>query len=191
MSLLGFTDWVGGVWDLLTGKPQTWYDRVDAAQKALAVRAAEVNAVGAAPWNAVRDAFFAASQGPELEFLSFSDINEGITKFLKSLIITRDHAPGDDEISHAENYNRQYGRYIDYVKSMLPEIAAQVAADAEAVRSALGQGRMGSPSAVGKQALIDELERRAKLLGAGLGLAALAYLAIPVVLMAAFSGGRR
>jgi hypothetical protein len=188
-DLSGITDWVGGVWDLITGKPQSWFDRIDADQKALAIRAAQINALGEAPWTAVRTAYLAQTEGPDIEFLSFSDINAGIDQRLKSLIITKSHAPSDQDIKDAEDYNAQYGRYVDYVTSMVPELAATVAADAAQAKATLGQGKMQSPSDTGKQQLVDELERRAALLGAGLGLGALAYLAVPLLIAMAMSGG--
>ena len=190
-DLSGVTDWVGGVWDLLTGQPQSWYDRIDKDQKALAVRAAQINAIGSAPWTAVRDAYLAETVGPDIEFLSFSDINSGIDQRLKNLVITKSHAPSDQDIQDAETYNDQYGRYVDYVTSMLPELAATVAADAASAKATLGQGKMQSPSDTGKAQLVAELERRAALLGAGLGLAGLAYLAIPLLIAMAMSGGGR
>lgn len=188
MSLRGF---FGDVWDLLTGKPQSWYTHLDQDQKALAVRAAEVNAIGEGPWNAVRTSFLETSQGPDIDFLSFSDINAGINKAIKSLIITQNSVPSDQEIASAEAFNAQYGRYIDYVKSVLPELSARVQEDSDAVKEALGTGTMKSPSSVGRQAFIDEVERRAKILGAGIGLGALAYLAIPILLAVVFGGGRK
>lgn len=189
--LNGLTDWASGVWDLLTGKGQAWYDRVDADQKALAVRMSEVAAVGETAWSAVRDAFFANTQGPDLDFLSFSGITNGINSAIKSLIVTENHVPSDSEILSAESWNAQYGRYVDYVKSMLPELAATIAQDAADTQAALGQGKMSSPAAVGQQAFIDEVERRAKILGAAVGGSALLYLAIPALLAMAFSGGGR
>lgn len=190
-DLSGITDWVGGVWDLLTGQPQSWFDRIDADQKALAVRAAQINAIGEAPWTAVRQAYLAETVGPDIEFLSFSDINSGIDQRLKSLIITKSHAPSDQDILDAEDYNAQYGRYVDYVTNMLPELAAAVAADAANAKATLGKGKMQSPSDTGKAQLVAELERRAALFGAGLGLAGLAYLAIPLLIAMAMSGGGR
>lgn len=175
----------------LFGKSQSWYDRVDRDQKALAVRAAEVNAIGQGPWDSVRSAFFENTQGPDLDFLSFSDINNGITSRLKSLLVTKSHTPSDEEISDAESYNAQYGRYVDYVKDMLPELAAQADADAASVRAMLSQNSMRSPAEVGEQAFEDEVARRAKILGGAIGGGVLLYLAIPLILAAALSGGRR
>lgn len=170
------------------GKPQSWYNRVDAAQKALAVRAAEVNALGSDAWTAVRDAFFQESQGPDLDFLSFSDVNNGITSSLKSIIVTKSHVPSDLDIQNAESWNATYGRYVDYVKGMIPELAQRVADAAANVRKMLSAGSMRSPEEVGEQAFEDEMARRAKLLGAGLGMGVALYLAIPVLLASAFSG---
>jgi hypothetical protein len=188
----GISDWVGGVWDLLMGKPQSWYTHLDQDQQALAVRSAEVNAIGEVHWNAVRDAYMAEAVGPEIEFLSFSDINGGIDGNLKNLIVTKSHVPSDQEIASAENFNAMYGRYVDYVKSMIPELASQIKSDSDAVKNALGSGTLKSPSSVGQQAFVDEVERRAKLLAVGIGGAAILYLAIPLLLAAAFSGrGRR
>lgn len=189
--LNGITDWVGGVWDILTGKPQSWYTHLDQDQQALAIRAAEINAIGEGPWNTVRDEYMAQAQGPGVDFLSFSDINAGIDQNLKTLLVTKSHVPSDQEIAAAENYNAQYGRYVDYVKSVLPELSAQIQADATAVKDALGPGTMKSPSSVGQQAFIDEVERRAKLLGAAVGGGMLLYLAIPAILAVVLSGGRR
>lgn len=186
-SLSGLGNWLSD----LFGKPQSWYDRVDADQKALAVRAAEVNAIGQDAWDSVRTAFFDQSQGPDLEFLSFWDINNGITERLKSLLVTSGHTPSDQEISAAESYNAQYGRYVDYVKQVLPELAAQANSDAANVKAMLSQGSMRSPAEVGEQAFEDEVARRAKILGGALGGAALLYLALPLLILAATSGGRR
>jgi hypothetical protein len=173
----------------LFGKSQAWYDRVDKDQKALAVRAAEINALGSDAWNAVRDAYLASVQGPGVDFLSFSDINDGVTKSLRSLVVTSSHTPSDQEISDAEAFNAQYGRYVDYVKQTVPELAAQADADAANVRNMLSQNSMRSPAEVGEQAFEDEVKRRAAILGAGLGGAALLYFGIPILLMALFARG--
>lgn len=185
--LNGLGNWLSD----LFGKPQTWYDRVDRDQKALAVRAAEVNAIGQAPWDSVRTAYFESTQGPDTEFLSFSDINDGIGSRLKALLVTKSHTPSDEEISDAEAYNAQYGRYADYVKQMLPELAAQANADAAEVRSMLSQNSMRSPAEVGEQAFEDEVARRAKILGGVVGGGMLLYLAIPALVALALSGRSR
>lgn len=174
----------------LFGKSQAWYDRIDRDQKALAVRAAEINAFGPDAWKTVRDAYFANTQGPDIDFLSFSDINAGIGSNLKSLIVTKSHTPSDSEISNAEAYNAQYGRYVDYVKQMIPELAVQADADAANVRNMLSRNSMRSPAEVGEQAFEDELARRAKILGGTLGGMMLLYIAIPLVIALAFSGRR-
>jgi hypothetical protein len=181
------------VWGILTGKPQSWYDRVSADQSALAVRSAAINAIGQGPWDQVRASYLAQTQGPDVDFLSFGEINAGIDVALKALIITKDHVPSDSDIAAAEAFNAQYGRYVDYVTSMLPELQAQVQADTANAQATLGQGKLTSPSAVGQQAFVDEVERRAAILGAGLGLGALAYLAIPAFLLWLLSqrGGSR
>ena len=179
-------DWLSN----LFGKPQSWYDRIDTDQKALAVRAAQINSIGSDVWKTVRDAYLASTQGPDTDFLAFDDINNGITSSLKSLLITSNHTPSDSDISTAEAYNAQYGRYVDYVTQMAPEVAAQAAADAQNVTNMLSQNSLRSPSEVGTQAFEDEVARRAALLGAGLGAGLLLYLAIPVVLAMMLGGGR-
>lgn len=172
----------------LFGKSQAWYDRVDRDQKALAVRAAEINALGQDAWTTVRDSYMSNTQGPDADFLSFSEINAGIDQNLKALLVTKSHTPSDQDIASAEAYNAQYGRYVDYVKQMIPELAAQADADAAKVQEMLSRNFMRSPAEVGEQAFEDEVERRAKILGASIGGGALLYLAIPAILAVALSG---
>ena len=188
--LNGITDWFSDAWALLSGKPQSWYDRIDRLQKALAVRMAEVQAIGTSMWNAVRAAYFTETQGPDVDFWSFDQMVSQINANLKTLILTKSHVPTDDQIAVVESFDQQYGRYVDYVKQMLPELAAKVSSDAEDVRNALSKGSLRSPGEVGREAFWDELSRRAKLLGLGAGALILLYLAIPVILASAFRGGR-
>jgi hypothetical protein len=185
--LNGLGNWLSD----LFGKSQAWYDRIDRDQKALAVRAAEINALGSDAWKTVRDAYFENTQGPDIGFLSFEEINAGIASNLKSLLVTKSHTPSDQEIAAAEAYNQQYGWYVDYVKKMVPELAAQADADAENVTNLLSRNAMRSPAEVGEQAFEDEVARRTKILGGALGGAALLYLAIPLLLAMAFGGGGR
>jgi hypothetical protein len=74
---------------------------------------------------------------------------------------------------------------------MLPELAAQADADAANVKQMLSQNSMRSPAEVGEQAFEDEVERRAKILGAAVGGAAALYIAIPLLIALALSGGGR
>lgn len=185
-NLNGLGGWIADMF----GKSQAWYDRVDRDQKALAVRAAEINAIGQDPWDSVRTSYLENVQGPGIDFLSFSEINSGITSRLKSLLVTKSHMPSNEEISEAENYNFLYGRAADYVKQMLPELAAQADADAANVQEMLSRGSMRSPSEVGEQAFEEEVARRAKILGGVVGGGMLLYLAIPALLALAFSGRR-
>jgi hypothetical protein len=177
-------DWLSD----LFGKPQSWYDQIDTDQKALAVRAAQINSIGSDVWGTVRDAYLASTQGPDVDFLAFDDINNGIGSALKSLIITSSHTPSDQDIAAAESYNAQYGHYVDYVTQMAPQVAAQAAADAANVTAMLSQNSLKSPAVAGAQAFEDEVARRAAILGAGLGAGMLLYLAIPFALAALFSG---
>lgn len=190
-NLNGITDWFSDAWNILSGKPQSWYDRIDRLQIALAVRMSEIQAVGAQAWDAVRAAYFATTQGPDVDFWSFGQMVDQIRANLKTLILTKSHVPTDDQIRVVESFDQQYGRYVDYVKQMLPELAAKVSSDAAEVRNALSRGSLRSPGEVGREAFWDELARRAKLLGVGAGALVLLYLAIPVILAAALGGGRR
>lgn len=188
--LNGIFDWIGDAWNLLAGKPQSWYDRIDRLQKALAVRMAEIQAIGSSAWDAVRSAYFSETQGPDIDFWSFGQMVDQIDANLKTLILTKSHVPTDDQIGVVEAFEKQYGRYVDYVKGILPEVRGKVEADSAAVRSALSQGSMRSPTEAGQEEFWKELARRAKLLGAGVGAAVLLYLAIPV-LLSSMLGGRR
>ncbi len=190
-QLSGFTDWVSGAWDLLAGKSQSWYDRLDRDQKALAARQAEIATIGQEAWDMVRGSYLETTQGPDVDFLSFQDIQGGINDNLRSLIVTEKHIPSDADISSAEAFNAQYGRYVDYVKSILPELAAQVADAAAQVQAALSKGTMKSPAAVGQQVFVDEVERRAKVLGAVVGGSILLYLAAGLGIALALSAGGR
>lgn len=172
------------------GKPQSWYDRVDRDQKALSMRSAEVAALGQDAWESVRSSYLSTVSGPEIDFLSFSEINDGIIRSLRSLVITPSHTPSDQDIESAEAFNTQYGRYVDYVKQMVPELAAQADADAENVRRMLAANSMRSPAEAGVQEFEDEIARRAKILGSGIGAAALLYFGVPILLLMMMGRGR-
>lgn len=187
-GLSGFTDWAAGVWDLLAGKPQSWYDRIDRDQKAFAARAAEIRAIGQDSWDMVRSSYLDTTQGPNLDFLSFREIQDGITSHLSELVVTKSHVPTDQAISNAEAFNAQYGRYVDYVKSILPELSAQISDAVAQVQQLLSKGSLQSPTTVGRQVLVDELERRISILGAGLGAGLLLYLGIAYLISRAMGG---
>jgi len=186
-QLSGLGNWLSD----LFGKPQSWYDRIDRDQKALAVRAAEINAFGSEAWGSVRNAYLANTQGPGVDFPEFQSINDELTRRISSLLITKNHTPSDTDIALAESFDAQSSRYVDFVKQTIPELAAQAAADAATVTAMLSKNQMRSPAEVGEQAFEDEIARRVKILGGVVAGAALLYLVVPLLIALAFAGGGR
>ena len=190
---------VGGffsdAWDVLTGKPQSWYTNISNIQSKLSVILAGVTSAGQELWDTVAG----AAQGPTMDGSNASGIDwydsvvSDIDAQISAIIVTKSHVPEDAAINAAAAAVRKYQAELDYVTSVAPEMAAQIRADQQAVSQML-PGPMTSPSVAGKEEFYAVLDQRAKDFGAGVG-DLIKYAAIGLlgagILYAAFVGGRR
>lgn len=177
-----FTD----AWDVLTGKPQSWYTNVSKIQNQLAVVLAGVTGAGSDLWNLVSQSAEGPSQTatPASGVDAYDSVVADIDKNMSAIIVTKSHVPTDEAISQAQAAANRYQGQLDFVTSVAPEMADQIRADQAQVQSMLPSA-MVSPAKVGKEVFLQELDDRAKALGAGtmdlvmygaLGLAAVALL---------------
>jgi len=160
--------WFGDAWDVLTGKPQSWYTNVSNIQAQLSVVLAGISQVGKDIWNTVSG----AAEGPTQDGTPASGVDDfdtaiaAIDQALTSIIVTKSHVPPDSVISAAKATAQKYQRQLDFTTSMAPEIAADVHSYQDQIARQL-PGPMSSPSAVGKEVFMQELEDRAKAFGSG------------------------
>ncbi len=176
----------GDVWDLLTGKPQSWYTNVSNIQSQLSVILAGIAEAGKELWNTASG----AAQGPTQDGSPASGLDDfdtaqgALDQALTSIIVTSSHVPTDSVISAAKSTAQKYQRQLDFFLSVAPEMARQILDYQDSVARQL-PGPMNSPSAVGKEVFMDELEKRAKDFGSGaadlLKWAALALLGIGLI----------
>ena len=114
------------------GASQSTLNRVSAVQNELAVRLAEVNAVGAAEW----DALWAKMQGKTIPgssiyFYGYEFVRSELIKTVSKMLVTASYTPSDAAIGGAEAMARDVGVMVAYFKSLAPARAAEIAAEAE------------------------------------------------------------
>ena len=179
MSMRGLGNVLTDAWNVLTGKPQSWYTNVSNIQNQLSVVLAGVTAVGADTWNFISQ----SSQGPSLSQTPASGVDayetviSAINSAIAAIIVTQSKVPSDADIASAQSTASTYQSQLAYVQSVAPEIAAQVQADQAQVESML-PGPMQSPAAVGQAAFVEELDARAKALLGSLTFASIAAIAV-------------
>lgn len=195
-QLSGLDGWIAE----LFGKSQAWYTRVERAQNALAVLSAEVNSIGRLIWDTIQGTIAAEVQrggggGLPSRFPGFDFTVDDIDARIREIMITTKHTPSESDISTAESRIPMYRDAVDYAKSIYPEVAAQVEADAARVAATVSRVPLRSPAEVGEQVFVETLKERAKALG-GLGLGTLAIVAAAAAIGLAIyasmmRGGRR
>jgi hypothetical protein len=176
----------GDAWDLLTGKPQSWYTKVSGIQNQLAVVMAGVTSAGSELWNLVSQ----SAEGPSLSSTPASGVDDfdsvlaDLDKNITAIVVTKSHVPTDEAIAQAQAAANKYQGQLNFVTSVSPEMADQIRYDQAQVQAQLPSA-MTSPSGVAKEVFFQTLDDRAKALGAGtmdlimygaLGLAAVALL---------------
>jgi hypothetical protein len=182
-------------WDVLTGKPQSWYTNVSNIQNQLAVVLAGVTGAGQELWDTVAG----AAQGPTMDGSNASGIDwytsvvGDIDSKMSSIIVTKSHVPEDSAIQAAAAAAKKYQAELDYVTSVAPEMAAQIKSDQQAVSQML-PGPMTSPAKVGQDEFYKALDERAKDFGSGVS-DLLMYAGLGLlgagILYASFVGSRR
>lgn len=166
--MIALGGWFSDTWDLLTGKPQSWYTNVSNIQKQLGVVLAGVTAAGKDLWNTVSQASVGPTQdgSPASGVDDYDQVLGDIDAKLKSIIVTRSQVPDDATIGAAQATAAKYQRELDFVTAMAPEMSAQIAADQRQLAAML-PGTMTSPSGAGKEEFFKALDERASALGEG------------------------
>jgi len=157
------------------------YARVDAVQKALAVLNAEVYAIDQVPWDIVA-AQVAKSRPAGAPYMQpFAGVSEKTASFMRagplSLVVTSTYFPSDAAMALGESAAVEIRRMVDYVKTILPEIAPAVSAQGAKTLAAVSQSSLSDPKVVGDAAFKEELAKRAAALGQG-GLNVMAIAAV-------------
>jgi hypothetical protein len=191
--LNGLGGTVADIWNILTGKPQSWYTMVSTIQNRLSVALAGVTAVGPDVWNFVSQ----SAQGPSASSTPASGVDPyetvipAINAALAGIIVTQDKVPSDADVSAAQATAGTYENQLAYVQSVAPEVSAQVQADQTQVQAML-PGPMQSPAAVGQATFLQELSDRANALLGGLSIVTMALLGIGgIAAYLYYFGGRR
>jgi hypothetical protein len=190
--LSGLGDTLTDIWNILTGKPQSWYTNVSNIQNQLSVVLAGITAVGSDVWNFVSQ----SAQGPSATATPASGVDDyntaiaAINAALAAIIVTQSKVPADSDVSASQATATNYQSQLSYVQSVAPEVAAQVQADQAQVQSML-PAAMQSPAAVGQAAFVQELSDRANALLGGFSLVTIGLLGLGAWLAWQYFGGRR
>ena len=157
----GLGGWASDIWNMLTGKPDSWYKNVSRIQNHLSVVLAGVTAVGSDAWAA------ALSRIPST-IDDYDTVTSSIQSALTSIIVTDSHVPDDGTIASADQIANNYDSSLSMVSAeSAPDVQTQVQSDQQMVASEL-PGPMSSPSAVGQQEFVNQVEQRASALGKGI-----------------------
>jgi hypothetical protein len=156
-SSRGLDGFFSDAWDVLVGKPQSWYTNVSNIQNQLSVLLAGVTAVGGDIWNSTADGVS-----------DYGQVTGDIQAAISSIIVTKSHVPDDATIANARSVANTYQGQLSLIQSALPDVSAQVQADQAQVQSMLPTA-MTSPSAAGQAEFEKVLDERASAFGQGLG----------------------
>lgn len=157
-GLDGFFD---DVWNVLTGKPQSWYTNVSRIQSRLSVVLAGITAIGSDAWSLALSAIPSTVD-------DYDTATGAIQNALTSIIVTQNHVPDDATISAANDAAGSYESQLSLIQSVQPaDIQARVRAD-QAQTAAGMPSPMASPSDVGKDVFVKTLQERANALGQGI-----------------------
>jgi hypothetical protein len=185
LSGLGLFEWMV---DLL-GKPQSWYTRLNTIQNDLTIALAEITSFGRASWEAIQQSIAQMiSEGNQsaasITFPGYDFCTEDIPAQVKTIIVTKEHTPTDQEVSTAESRATLYKKAVGFAKEVDSVSAARAEAESAVVKSNLAKSELRSPEEVGVEVFEEELKKRAKaLVGGGLEVLMPALLAIGGILV--------
>ena len=181
---------LGGILASLFGKSQAWFSNVSRIQKELVILQGEVSAFGKEVWDAVASSSAGkATIFVDSAFTGYDYTMEWALNHQKAILVTQNYEPSDAVIASADLYSRRVRAMVEFAKKVVPEMAAQVAADRAKIEANLVGSGLKSPAEAGEAAFIQSIEDQTKSLGfglAGIGLAAAALAAIYL-----FGGSRR
>jgi hypothetical protein len=179
-SMMGsMGDWATDVWNILTGKPASWYANVSNIQNQLNVLLGGITGIGKDGWNT----YGAGSQGPTQDGSvlgsgvdDYDTVVNEIQNSIKQIIVTQNYVPSDAAIAQAQADQVKYQAQLDSVFQANADLAALATAGQQQVQAVL-PAPMQSPSVVGQQAFTDTVIARAKGM-VDTGTSTLTYIAI-------------
>lgn len=201
-------DWYGsmfglnglGAWEwvtkLLGGKPQSWFDDVNAIQNALSVANAQLNAIGKKNWETiasqVQPILKAREANPQIPnpfpfayFPGFDWMQGEIDNQLRAMMVTDSHVPEDNVIAFAKVRIADFAPMFAYAKGLVPALKAAADAAAADMTAKLSKTGIKSPTAVGVDTFVEEVKNRSSaLIGEGLSLTKLAIAGVVAVALA-------
>jgi hypothetical protein len=148
-----------GLFDWLLGKPQSWYDQLNAVQKAVGVLLAKVQAIDDGVWGAIWQ-----KKDPESRYASRQAAIDALTSSFTSTVVTSDHEPSDGELAAAQTLTATISGMVDYVQTVAPEIASSIIEEGAKVSAELDRSKLVSPATAGQQAFKDSLNNQLRLL---------------------------
>lgn len=167
---------LGGWWDLVSGKSDYWYQNLDRVQNSIAVAMAQVEAVPAALWKTVWE-----RKGMP-QYADRDAVKDNLLYNFQSILVTTKRVPTDESISTAEAKVQDTEWMLSEVARLAPEITAEMEIQKARLEAALSNSKLESPTTVGREVFMEQLDKRAKLftggLGLGIGLALVAVAAI-------------
>lgn len=178
--------WATDVWNILTGKPQSWYTNLSNLQNSLSLLLAGVTSIGGDMWDTVSS----AAQGPTQDGTvasgvdPYASVTSSIQSAIQSIIVTQSYTPDDPTIAAAKATLATYQSQMAFVESILPEMAQAVQAG-QAQVAAILPGPMTSPATVGQDTFTHEVANQAAALGS-MALSGLTYALWAGGILAAF-----
>ncbi len=166
-------------WESVFGKSGAWYDRLNSIQNALVVLTSEVSVFGDAVWNAVKKTA-AVTAGAPPRFPDHATEIRALESAITSIIVTKTQIPSDAAVDAADVTAKTGRAFVEFAKKVAPEIASDVAAEGAKMEQAMSKLTLKSPGEVGRAEFLRDLEDRAKNLGLGLGIGALAIAGVVI-----------
>lgn len=188
---------MGGILDSLFGKPQSWYDRVNALQNQLAVLQAGISAIGPELWDTIFSQYQEQGGSNSVgHFDSYDATMSRLASDMAAILVTSKYVPSDEALNSANIAIAWWNPELSYARSVMPELEAKVQADMAESQAMVSAASLKSPATVGVETFEKEVEDRAKALGQGasdlLKYATWALGAIAAIVVASkFGGGRR
>ena len=157
----GLSGWGQDIWNLLTGKPDSWYRNVSNIQNHISIVLAGVTAVGSDAWSV-------AQELAPTPVDDYGTVTSALQSAITSIIVTDSHVPEDGVIAAAAQTANAYDAMLSVVSAAsAQDVQQQIQADQQMVSSEL-PGPMSSPAAVGQKEFVDQVEKRAAALGSGI-----------------------
>jgi len=179
----GLGDWVPQWIQDLMGKSQAWYDNLNRVGNALTVANAGLNSVGKSLWDTVASEIAGSGSMPSgLPYFPGFDWMQGeIDKWLRASLVTQSYTPSDSDIATGAQRAREASAMVEYVKTVAPQIQAQVTRDQLDAQAKVEKITLYSPTKAGVKEFEKQVEDRAKALGLGLEITTLILIGLGVV----------